>query len=255
MGKSAKSGRGSTSQQDSDEDALFKLGFVQALDDPVIEAKLVKMMKAANKEIADGMAALRQEVKQLKEAAAQKDATISELRGEIHQLQLANDSLEQYGRRSSLRVSGIREEFEDTTDGVLHVVNDVMKLEPPLEAKDINISHRLKKPRGARPTEPRPVIVRFMSKTDRNRVISQRRLLNEYNDNHDIKLYINEDLTTYRAKLFGLVRKLQKRSLFSQCWTFNGNIKVKDTNGNIKSVPSFEAIKELLPNVDIESFN
>ena len=130
-----------------------------------------------------------------------------------------------------------------------------MELNPPLKPEDINISRRLNKPQGARQEESRLVIVRFMTKTAGYRVIADRKRLKKYNEENNIKIYINDDLTTYRAKLFGLVRKLLKNNHFSQRWTYNGNIRVKDREDRIKSAPSFEAIKDLLPNVDIENLS
>ena len=169
-----------------DEDVLFKLSFVQALEDPQVESKFIKMMCEANKQIADSVSALREEVRSLKAASDQKDATIAELRGEVSQLRLDIDALEQYGRRSSLRISGISEQYEDTTGGVLAVTNGIMELDPPIKPEDINISHRLNKPRGARQEEPRPVIVRFMTKTARYRVIADRKKLKKHNEENNI---------------------------------------------------------------------
>ena len=40
-------------------------------------------------------------------------------------------------------------------------------------------------------------------------------------------MYINEDLTSTRARLFSTVRTLQKKRHFDQAWTYNGNVKVK----------------------------
>ena len=172
-----------------DGDVLFKLSFVQALEDPQVESKLIKMMCEANKQIADSVSALREEVRSLKAASDQKDATIAELRGEVSQLRLDIDALEQYGRCSSLRISGISEQYEDTTEGVTNVTNGIMELDPPIKPEDINISHRLNKPRGARQEEPRPVIVRFMTKTARYRVIADRKKLKKHNEENNIKIY------------------------------------------------------------------
>ena len=243
--------RNQSGYDEDEQDALFKLSFEEALDDPQIAAKMVGIMRTANKEILDSISSLRQEVKQLKAAVAERDATITELQGEVAKLHLQNDALEQYGRRSSLRFSGVSEEFENSTDGVLEVANNIMELDPPLRREDISISHRLPKPRGAPAREPRSIIVRFISKEERNRVISNRKELKKHNQENDARIYINEDLTTFRSKLFSMVRRLQKRQYFSQCWTYNGNIKVKDTHGHVRSISCYEDIKSLLPNVDI----
>ena len=235
--------RNQSGYDEDEQDALFKLSFEEALDDPQIAAKMAGIMRTANKEILDSISSLRQEVKQLKAAA--------ELQGEVAKLHLQNDALEQYGRRSSLRFSGVSEEFENSTDGVLEVANNIMELDPPLHREDISISHRLPKPRGAPAREPRSIIVRFISKEERNRVISNRKELKKHNQENDARIYINEDLTAFRSKLFSMVRRLQKRQYFSQCWTYNGKIKVKDTHGHVRSISCYEDIKSLLPNVDI----
>ena len=243
--------RNQSGYDEDEQDALFKLSFEEALDDPQIAAKMAAIMRTANKEILDSISSLRQEVKHLKAAVAERDATITELQGEVAKLHLQNDALEQYGRRSSLRFSGVSEEFENSTDGVLEVANNIMELDPPLRREDITISHILPKPRGAPAREPRSIIVRFISKEERNRVISNRKELKKHNQENDARIYINEDLTAFRSKLFSIVRRLQKRQYFSQCWTYNGNIKVKDTQGHVRSISCYEDIKSLLPNVDI----
>ena len=116
---------------------------------------------------------LRDDVRSLRATLADRDATIAALQSEVQVLQDDYDALEQYGRRNGLRISGIPEQDnEDTTTAIVNLANDVLKVEPPLQRDDINISHRLRKPR--RPHEPAPVIVRFLRRTDRNRVISER---------------------------------------------------------------------------------
>ena len=130
------------------EDTKFKLAFVEALEDD--------------------------QVRGLKTALADRDDTIAQLQGEVRRLRLQNDVLEQHGRRSSLRITGISETCEDTTAAVVALANDVLQLDPKLEEKDIDISHRLPKPHSAKEEEPRPVIVRFMTRKDRRRVITER---------------------------------------------------------------------------------
>ena len=246
-------GKGSVSQCDLDEqDVAFKLAFLESLDDPQVEVKLTRLLKAATKELTDGFTTLQQEIRTLRNEVAQKDAVIDELRGELRHLQLQNDALEQYGRRSSLRINGIREDQEDTTQAVVNLVNEVFEVnDPPLQPKDIDVSNRLAKPRHARDDEPRPIIVRFMTRTDRFRILSKRKLLKDFNKDRNIKIYINEDLTKYRAQLFKTVRNLQSRKHFKQAWTYNGNIKVTTLQGEVKSIGTLEDIKALLPTVDL----
>ena len=253
-GKGKGQGKGSVSQGDPEEqDAIFKLSFLESLDDPQVEAKLIRLLNAATKNLDENISALRQEVRTLRDAVAQKDAPIEELRGEVRHLRLQNDALEQYGRRSSLRISGITEDQEDTTQAVVNLANKVLEVDPPLQPQDIDVSHRLAKPRYAREEEPRPIIVRFMTRTDRYKILANRKTLKDYNKDRDVKIYVNEDLTKYRAQLFKTVRKLQSRKLFKQVWTYNGNIKVTTLRGEVKSVATIEDIQTLLPSVDLNN--
>ena len=253
-GKDKGQGKGSVSQGDPEEqDATFKLSFLESLDDPQVEAKLIRLLSAATKNLDENISALREEVRTLRDAVAQKDAAIEELRGEMRHLRLQNDALEQYRRRSSLRISGITEDQEDTTQAVVNLANKVLEVDPPLQPQDIDVSHRLAKPRYAREEEPRPIILTFMTRTDRYRILANRKTLKDYNKDRDFKIYVNEDSTKYRAQLFKTVRKLQYRKLFKQVRTYNGNIKVTTLRGEVKSVATIEDIQTLLPSVDLNN--
>ena len=250
-------GGGSTSKSpvrptSEEQDVTFRLSFQEALDDPVIANKLARIVKSTNQDLIDSVNSLVAEVRSLKASLAQRDATIAELRGEIKKLREDHDALEQYGRRNNLRISGIPEkENEDTTEAVMKIASEVMELDPPLQPGDIEVSHRLPKPRNSKPGQPRQIIVRFRSKATRYRLISNRKNLREYNNENDCKIYINDDLTSTRARLFSTVRSLQKKRLFDQVWTYNGNVKVKDNTGHVVSIGNLEDVKQCLPDVDL----
>ena len=145
---------------------------MEALDDQQVADKFVQIIRAGNQDLLDSLSSLRAEVKSLRAELADRDATIVNLRGEIQRLKEDHDALEQYGRRNNLRVSGIPEpnlqqgETEDTTSAVVQLANEVLKLDPPLQNSDIEVSHRLKKSRHARSEEPRSIIVRFRAKSE-----------------------------------------------------------------------------------------
>ena len=225
-----------------DQDALFKLRFEEALGDTQVATKLARIIRSTNQDMLDGIDALRAEVRALRKELGE----------------LANDALEQYGRRNNLRISGIPEsalaegENEDTTAAVVNLANTVLHLDPPLHPSDVEVSHRLRKPRNAKPSEPRPIIVRYRSKAERYRVISNRKNLKPYNESKDVKVFINEDLTSARAKFFSTVRLLFRQKHFSQVWTYNGCIKVKDLQGTVKSINSIDDVKNCLPDVRIQ---
>ena len=248
--------KGSTSQPD-EEEAHFKLRLEEALDDEQVAAKFAQIIRSGNRDLVDGLASLRAEVKYLRAELADRDATIVNLRGEIQRLREDHDALEQYGRRNNLRVSGIPEpnlqpdQIEDTTTAVVELANEVLKVHPPLQNSDIEVSHRLRKSRHARNNEPRSIIVRFRSKNERFRVISKRKELKDYNATNDSKIFINEDLIAMRAKLFSTVRALHKKRHFQQVWTYNGTIRVKDMQGVVKVIHNNEDIQNCVPDVDL----
>ena len=244
----------SSSSDPVEQDALFKLAFEEALDDHKISDKLACIIRSTNKGLLDSLSTLHTEMHDLRASLAERDATIAELKDEIKHLKEDHDDLEQYGRKNNLRIWGIPEkENEDTTGAVLELANAILELDPPLVHNAIEVSHRLPKPRRARQEEPRPIIVRFRSKATRHNVISNRKVLKTYNEDKQIKTYINEDLTAAGSKLFSAVRKLQKNKYFDQVWTYNSNVKIKDLKGSVIGVKSLDDVKQIIPGVDVSS--
>ena len=213
--------------------------------------KLTQLLTAANKNIVDSIFGPQAEIRTLKDKVTERDATIEQLQGEVRQLRLQNDALEQYDRRSSLRITGISEDQEGSTKAVVDLANVVLELDPPLQEQDIGVSHRIKKPLNAPEGEPRPIIVRFMTRTDRYRVLSERKTLKKYNEDNRKKIYINEDLTTYHARLFKTTRSLQARKYFKQAWTYIGNTRVTTPSGVVKPISTIDDIKAPLPDANL----
>ena len=116
----------------------------------------------------------------------------------------------------------------------------------PIAPQDINNSHRLPKPRNAPADQPHPIIIRFTRKADRDRVLKERKELKKFNEDKLVKIYINEDLTTTRARLFAAARNHQKNGRLQQVWTFNGNIKVKTLTGVVRNIKYLNDINSCL---------
>ena len=134
------------------------------------------------------------------------------------------DQLEQYSRRPNLRLSGVPEtgEREDTTAKVMAVVNGKLGLIPHLQTHHIERSHRvgnqLDSGHRGRPRS-RPIIIRFVGERTRDAVYRARTALKEHNHLHrDGQLYINDDLTTRRAKMAYDTRTMKKDKNIMDCW-------------------------------------
>ena len=177
-------------------------------------------------------------INQLLDQLKSSETKITTLEDRVKALEQHADRNEQYTRRSNLLFSGIPEagQNEDTDQMILDVINKKMEMTPPLETVDIERSHRLGKKRDDR---DRPIIVRFGSDRLRDQVIRSRSKLKTSADRRDAKpIYVNEDLTAYRAKLAFDARQLKKKGRVADTWTFNGKIVIKDKRNNISEIAS-----------------
>ena len=135
-----------------------------------------------------------------------KDEKIPDLEERVEKLEESADRTEQYSRRSNLLFSGFEESGKgENSDGkIITLVNDALKLTPYKQAHDIARSQRL----GV----PHPIIVRFSSDKALDSVDRTLSGLKMYNSQHrEAPVFVNDDLTTRRAKLAFDCRKLKKK--------------------------------------------
>lgn len=153
--------------------------------------------------------------------AAVKDsvvAAITELKiaekdsnAKIQQLALLakydHDKLEQYSRRETLRISGIDEKAgEREEDLVKEVVGIAKSIGVEIKDEDISVTHRADRP-AQNGTSPRPVLCKFISRRVKDKLVKNRAKLKDIPEAKG-KIYINEDLTTLRAKLLSYAKSL-----------------------------------------------
>ena len=180
---------------------------------------------------------------------AERDEHIAELDKKVSTLEFELDELQQYTRRPNLRIQDIEEDFrgEDLERKVLAVRNSHMKVDPPVERKDIERCHRLGRV-DAQKNQPRTSIVRFASERVRDSVYRSRGGggLKDYNSKRDVgsKVFINEDLTKSRSKLAYEARRLKTQNNINDCWTASGRILVKDRHDKIVQICSDNDIKK-----------
>ena len=134
------------------------------------------------------------------------------------------DEIEQYGRRENIRIHGIKESLTKEDDGET-IINEMSKdLNIELTLNDIQRAHRLGKKSFSENARPRPIIVRFSSFKKRNEFMfskSKLKNLSKYNN-----VFITEDLTALRLKLFHYVKEAGKGK-YVQFHTMNGKIRMK----------------------------
>ena len=149
-----------------------------------------------------------------------QESVIKELKAQSTTLKSNNekekekvDALEQYGRRQNLEIVVVPlKEGENTNEIVIKVAR---MLNVSLSSDQISTSRRLQtrlKPKNSEPAASPPIIVRFLSRDVRNQLYANRKLastanLQEFSLQGAENIYINENLTQSRKKLFWLAKQ------------------------------------------------
>ncbi len=130
------------------------------------------------------------------------------------------DDIEQDSKMNNLRFAGIpEEEGEDLQSNVLVITKEKLNLQSISES-DIDLCYRL-----GRSVEGknRDILVRFQSRDKRNLIYQCRRNM----PREEPPVYINEDLTLIRSKLFYDARCKKKSGRVSAVWTQEGTTVIK----------------------------
>ena len=228
----------SADAEESD-DSRIVMQMMSLLNDDTILKKLRDALYP--RELANKIDLTNAKLTKLSAQLAERDEHIAELDKKVSTLEFELDELQQYTRRPNLRIQGI----EDLERKVLAVINSHMKVDPPVERKDIERCHRLGRV-DAQKNQPRTSIVRFASERVRDSVYRARGGLKDYNSKRDVgsKVFINEDLTKSRSKLAYEARRLKKQNKINDCWTASGRILVKDRQDKIVQICSDNDIKQ-----------
>ena len=160
-------------------------------------------LTAENRDLKDEINSLNAKVKTLTE-----DRNVA-IEMEIH----ARDDLEAQQRRYNLNISGITQVGDPKKENCKEIVNAFLKqLVPSYDCSTLDVCHR---------TAAGALICRFTSRTARDLIYSNRKKLmhmttNDFvlpGNNKKNKMYINDNLTFLRAKIFKVARNL--------CYTYN----------------------------------
>ena len=157
------------------------------------------------------------------------------------------DELEQYDRRQNLELQGVPEmPNEDVTQITMKLASSIGV---DLDKEEISIAHRLPqkkrigKTRSSNDKKHPTIIVRFVSRTKRNEIYARRfkaKDVETFPVENMENLYINENLTQRRKRLFWLTKQKAKELGYSFIWTNNGQIYVRETEESEKMHIKFE---------------
>lgn len=193
--------------------------------------------------INDRMTSIEHENSRLNEQIHLLNKRVEELESYKQSSIVSIDTAEQYSRRSCLRISGIKQTPDESTDDI--VLNIARACDAKITLTDIDRSHRIP-PRSpsARASQHADIIVKFVSYRSRAALFSGKSRLKK-NDVYS-NVYINEDLTRYRAFLLRSARKLVKDGKINSAWSYDGRIFIKNNDGSrhlINSEIDFESLR------------
>lgn len=173
---------------------------------------------------------------------------VKSLRSQIKSLERRVEDLEQYSRRSCVKVSGFPESVDEkSTDSA--ILKIAAEMQVPLKPDEISRSHRL--PSRRESTRPRDIVVRFTTYNKRRLFLSSRSKL-KGSPSMKGSVYINEHLTRQRSEVFYQCRKAKKAGKLLDTWSYDGRIMVKllDTNSGReikRALSTMEELNDLLP--------
>ena len=176
---------------------------------------------------------VQQETHHLNSRIADLQKENAELKSTVSGLTTKMDELEQYSRRSCVRISGVKEEKDENVNVVVGRLIDRLNLD--VKPDDIDRLHRVGRTdrvtADGRPTGPRDIIVKLCTSNARLQLLKGRKPLRDNNES----IFISEDLTATRMALAFKCREhvRDKKSNVSKTWTFNGNVFVKDKAGKV----------------------
>ena len=228
--------------------------FVEALlcalnDDSIKKALVDIMVEGVSEPVSQQVtSSLTNQITALKKELRERDATIAEMQQHIEDLTAESDRLEQYTRRNSLRIAGVAEVTgEDITASVLNVINDQLKLSPPLALTEVDRIHRVGNPKkktpnpmqdAARhsnaqpPPAPRPILVKLATYRARKRIMDLRGSLK----NSTRGIFLSEDLTRKRSELLYKARVLKRAGRINGAWSADGNILILDPANKVVTI-------------------
>ena len=278
----------------------FTRHFLAALEDTHVAERLQLILQPSVQEHLQPVATklqstledMQQALGALQSVVKAKDQEILSLKREVTDLQDKLDDYEQHSRRAAIHVFGVPESFPRTTDDVLlDLCNKRLKMKPPLTIDEIEVSHRVgsleattpmttENDQASRPTvKPRPIIVKFVSRRTKARVMELRKDLKnircgrrepepdattepsepsavtEQNETdaepgpsilYPKPVYFSDDLTRKRAKLAFKCRELKRLGHLKDTLVFDSRILVKDNHNRIAKVNTFDDLRKYL---------
>ena len=250
------------------------LSFIKDAFKSVLKEDIDDLRRDFTNDLKEELGELRKEIGTLRDVIKAKDSKIEKLESKVKCLESSFDDLEQYSRRNSVRISGIPETGTDENieARVLDLFQHKMGVDTSVE--EIDRLHRV----GRRGARPRAVLVKFATYRAQQAVFRAKRYLKPgaprpvrdapawtlghatglngggpgpaqgqgqiiadpkepFND-----VFISEDLTEFRQNLLSKCRQARRNGCISDCWSYDGQVIVKDNSARITRMKCVDEI-------------
>jgi len=222
---------------------LLKDALPAALCDPAVVGAIAS---AVMLQLKNEVSSLKEEVVLLQRQIVARDETIGKLESRL-------DDMEQYQRRNNIRITGIPEESGESTDKI--VIELAKAIGCDVESYCIDRSHRLG-PKNVS-SSPRPILAKFVSYATKSLLMRSRRNLRDKSGPDVLpslnwlperrggpgggggggegrgiknKVFLNDDLTSARAKIAAEARGKKKSKAIEDTWVRDGVVFVKSND-------------------------
>lgn len=156
-----------------------------------------------------------------------------QLSNKIKSLEAYIDDMEQYSRANCLEINGVIEESNEDIIGVVKKIGETLGVQ--IDSNGIDACHRLGAKRSDR---TRGIIVKFTRRVIKDEILSKRRARRNFNtkdigitDRPADVIYINENLTQARKRVFNAAREMKRKDMLKYVWVRNGKVLVRADEG------------------------
>ena len=127
----------------------FKIVMLESLGDDAIVRKLQDIFTPSFNRLTEAVDQFVKTNQLLRQHLQEKDATIVLLQQRWKALENKADDMEQWTRRSSMRIQGLPETGQgQVEDKILSLCNQDLRMDPTLQLEEIEVAHHLPRPAG-----------------------------------------------------------------------------------------------------------
>lgn len=202
--------------------------------------KAVSEIKIQNAEIQRSMEFLSASYDEMvkKVVSVQNDCTKN--KEHIKHLENKIELLERNARSASIEIRNIPKQPSETKSTLCNLVKKTgIKVDCIVRDSDIRTIFRTK----TKNETQSPIIVEFATAVTKEELLKSTRLYNKNNSNDKLNtahldivgtarpVYVSENLTSKAKRLYYLARELSKDRCYAHCWTLNGQVFLRKTDG------------------------